>query len=163
MLYHKPDLYKLNIQLLHFSKKKRGRFPADLITLEDSGKTIEDYVPNQITRTNCTSIVAHIWDIQGLLAPLMLKLKHDLRSLLSYTTSWTDPIPDHQRSIWIENFKIIEETRDILYVRCKIPEDAVDPKVRLLFVADAADPGIITAVYATHKVTARGNKKATFK
>ena len=46
-------------------------------------------------------------------------------------------------------------------MRCKIPEDAVDPKVRLLFVADASDPGIITAVYATHKVSTRGSKKAT--
>ena len=72
-------------------------------------------------------MVARIWDMQGLLAPLTLKLKHDLRGLVKFTTSWTEPIPDHQRSIWIENFKTIEETRDILYVRCKIPEDAVDP------------------------------------
>ena len=61
--YPKPDLYKLNIQSLHFSKKKRGRFSADLITLEDSGKTVEDYVPDHITRINCTSVVARIWDI----------------------------------------------------------------------------------------------------
>ena len=78
MWYPKPDLYKLNIQSLQFSKKKRGRFPTDLIKLEDSGKTVEDYVPDQITRTNCTSVVAFIWDTQGLLAPLTLKLKHDL-------------------------------------------------------------------------------------
>ena len=42
--YPKSDLYKLNIQSLHFSQKKRGTFPAELITLEDSGKTVEDYV-----------------------------------------------------------------------------------------------------------------------
>ena len=58
--YPKQDLCKLNIKLLHFSKKKRGRLPADLITLEDSGKSVKDYVPHNISRTNCTSVVACI-------------------------------------------------------------------------------------------------------
>ena len=130
---------------------KRGKLSADLITLEESDKTVEDYVPDQITRT-CTSLVDCIWDIQGLLTPLTLKLKHDLQGLLNFTSSWTNPIPDKQRYLWISSFQIIEDSRDILYVRCQISPKAIHPKVRLLFFAYAADPGIITAIDAFYNV-----------
>ena len=82
-----------------------------------------------------------------MLAPLTLKAKHDLRKLIAEEPSWKKPISDEQRSIWIANFKMIEEVRDILYVRCSIPEDAVSCHPRLLLLCDAADPGIMIAVY----------------
>ena len=75
--------------------------------------SVEEFTPKDITRTNCTSVTARIYDTQGLLAPLTLKLKNDLRTLISYEPSWTKTIPDHQRAIWVNNFKTIEEVRDI--------------------------------------------------
>ena len=42
----KLDVYKLNIQFLHLSHKKRGKYPSDLIKFEDSsGVTIDEYTP----------------------------------------------------------------------------------------------------------------------
>ena len=150
--FPRGDFYKLNIQSLHFSKKKRGKFPANLVKYEDtSGITIDEFTPNKITRTNCTSVAARIYDIQGLLAPLTLKLKNDLRTLISFEPSWTNPIPDHQRSTWIQNFRMIEEVRDILYVRCSIPSDAVSTQARILLLCDAANSGIILAAYACYE------------
>ena len=150
--FPKGDFYKLNIQSLHFSKKKRGKFPANLIKYEDTtGITIDEYTPDKITRTNCTSVAARIYDIQGLLAPLTLKLKNDLRTLISFEPSWTSSIPDHQRATWIQNFKMIEDVRDILYVRCSIPTDAVSNQARILLLCDAANPGIILAAYACYE------------
>ena len=35
-LFPKLDVYKLNIQSLHFSRKKRGKYPSDLVKFEDS-------------------------------------------------------------------------------------------------------------------------------
>ena len=155
--FPKGDFYKLNIQSLHFSKKKRGKFPANLVKYEDtSGISIDEFTPDKITRTNCTSVTARIYDIQGLLAPLTLKLKNDLRTLISFEPSWTNPIPDHQRSTWIQNFKMIEEVRDILYVRCSIPTDAVSTQARILLLCDAANSGIILAAYACYE---RKNKQ----
>ena len=83
--FPKMDVYKLNIQSLHFSKKKRGKYPSDLVKYEDSfGMTIDDYTPKKLTRTNCTSVLARIYDPQGLLAPLTLKMKNDLRIRKKY-------------------------------------------------------------------------------
>ena len=146
--FPKGDFFKLNIQALHFGKKKRGKFPPNLKRYDKSlGISIEEFTPKEITRTNCTSVTARIFDISGLLAPLLLKLKSDLRKLITFEPSWKLPIPDHQRAIWVNNFKLIEEVRDILYVRCSIPIDAVSQIARVLLLADAADNGIIFAAY----------------
>ena len=77
------DVYKLNNNSLHFGKKCRGRYPPDLVKYEDTvGLTVDQFTPKEITRTNCTSVVARIYDKQGLLAPLTLKFKNYLRNLI---------------------------------------------------------------------------------
>ena len=94
------DVYKLNIRSLHFSRKKRGKYPSDLVKFEDSfGMTIDDYTPKKLTRTNCTSVLARMYDPQGLLAPLTLKMKNDLRRLIEIDPSWTIPMSENMRSI----------------------------------------------------------------
>ena len=146
------DMFKLNIQSLHFAKKKRGKFPSDLVKFEQSsGISIEQYTPQHITRTNCTSVTARIFDITGLLAPVTLKMKYHLRKLISHEPSWTKPIPDHQRATWVNLFKTVEDIRDILYLRCTIPADAISCKARILLLADAADVGIILGAYVCYE------------
>ena len=146
------DFFKLNIQSLHFAKKKRGKFPSDLVKFDQtSGISIEQYTPKQITRTNCTSVTARIFDITGLVAPVTLKMKYQLRKLIGYEPSWTKPIPDHQRAIWVNLFKTVEDIRDILYLRCSIPVDALSCKARFLLLCDAADVGIIMAAYVCYE------------
>ena len=46
---------------------------------------------------------------------------------------------------------MIEDLRDVLYIRCPIPDDAIRPTVRLLFLCDAADGGMIISVYSGHE------------
>ena len=80
------DVYKLNIDSLHFGKKCQGRYPPDMVKYEDTvGLTVDQFTPENITRTNCTSVVARIYDTQGLLAPLTLKFKNDLRNLIKFS------------------------------------------------------------------------------
>lgn len=122
------DFYKLNINLLHFGKKHLGRYPPDLVKYEDKvGLTVDQFTPKEITRTNCTSVVARIYDTQGLLTPLTLKFKNDLRNLIKVQPSWTESIPLNHREIWVNNFKTLKDLRDLMYVRCTIPSDAVRP------------------------------------
>ena len=149
--YPRADVYKLNIDSLHFGKKRRGRYPSELVKFQDTvGMSIDTFTPEQITRTNCTSVVARIYDIQGLLAPVTLKLKNDLRMLIKVEPRWKEPIPDSHRSIWIQNFKTIENLRDILYMRCSIPSDAIRPTVRLLYFSDAANFGVMMSAYVCY-------------
>ena len=106
-------------------------------------------MPETLTRRMCTSVVARIFDPPGFLAPLALKLKHDLRKLLEVDSSWDSAISPELRSLWITNFKFIEEMRDICYVRCKIPVDARRPTVRIWILCDASPSGgLVIAAYS---------------
>ena len=77
-------------------------------------------------------------------------MKYYLRKLINYEPSWTKPIPDHQREIWVNLFKTVEDIRDILYLRCSIPSDATSCKARMILLCDAADVGIILGVYVCY-------------
>ena len=40
------NVYKLNIDSLHFGKKRRGRYPPDLVKYEDTvGLTVDQFTP----------------------------------------------------------------------------------------------------------------------
>ena len=63
----KLDVYRLNIQSLNFSQKKRGNYPSDLVKFEDSSNvTIDEYTPQQLTRTTCASVLVHMCFYRGL-------------------------------------------------------------------------------------------------
>ena len=143
------DCFKLNLDKLHFGKKKRGRYPDDMKRFDGSfGITMEQFVPQTLSRRNCSSVSARIYDLAGKLAPLTLRLKYDLRQLIKSNPDWDDPISPQLRQRWIQNFKMIDEMRDILYVRCPIPSDALRPTVRILILCDGAKGGMIITAYS---------------
>ena len=112
---------------------------------------LEDFVPTNLTRRMCTSVPARLYDITQKLAPLHLRLKHDLRKLIKINPSWDAQISAELRQRWIENFQLIEDVRDILYIRCPITEDALRPTVRIWLKCDAADGGMIIVAYFGHE------------
>ena len=142
------DSFKLNISNLHFGKKKRGRYiDLDVFDMDKHGN-IENFVENKvITRRNCTSVIARIYDLCGKVAPLTLRFKHDLRRLIEENPEWDDPISARQRFRWIQNFKIIQDLRDIMYFRCPIPSNALSLKGRIWILCDAADGGVMVGAY----------------
>ena len=89
-----------------------------MVKYEDTvGQTVDQFTAENKTRTNCTSVVARIYDTQGLLAPLTLKFKNDLRNLIKIQPSWTESIPLDHRTIWVNNFKTIKDLSDLMYVK----------------------------------------------
>ena len=147
------DSFSLKIQPLHFGKKRRGWYSDDLEKFDGSfGLTMEEFVPKDLTRRMSTSVVARIFDVPGLLAPLSLKLKFDLRKVLEVDPSWDSSFSSSLREMWIKNFKFIDKMRDILYIRCKIPEDALRTSIRLWILCDALPSGgIIVSAYSGHE------------
>ena len=98
----------MNIDRLHFGKKKRGRYPEDLKRYDGSfGLTLDEFVPKTLTRRMCSSVSARIYDLSGKLAPLTLRLKYDLRKLIKSDPDWDAPISPGLRQRWIQNFRMI--------------------------------------------------------
>ena len=80
---------------------------------------------------------------------MSLKLKHDLRKLIEADPNWDTQLSPNLRELWISNFKFIEEMRDIKYVRCMVPEDALRPTVRIWLLCDASPSGgLIVCAYS---------------
>ena len=145
----KVDCFKLNLDKLHFGKKKRGRYPEDLKRYDGTfGLTLEEFVPQALTRRMCSSVSARIYDLAGKLAPLSLRLKYDLRQLIKTNSAWDAPISTNMRLRWIQNFMMIDDMRDILYVRCPIPSDALRKTVRIQLLCDGGKGGMMITAYS---------------
>ena len=142
----KLDTFSLRIPHLYFGTKKRGKVPAN-VRVFDGSSSIEMFTPQQITRRQCTGVVARVWDILGKVAPITLKLRHDLRKLIISNPDWDSPLSKELRSYWINNFRLIEDIKDIMYIRCSIPSDAKRTSCRIILKVDAAEVGIMVAAY----------------
>ena len=108
---------------------------------------MDKFVPQELTRRMITSTLAKQWDIRGKLTPVSLKLKHDLRMLIAEAPEWDRPISVQARSLWVQNFSIMEEARNIVYSRCGRPANALRLTCRLWILVDAAEWGMVVTAY----------------
>ena len=69
--YPKTDKLSLNITDLNFAKKQRGKKPT----------SSSNIIPTNLTRRHCTSKVAEIFDITGMMTPIIASMKLDLHDL----------------------------------------------------------------------------------
>ena len=145
--YTKIDVYRLNLDSIHFAVKKRGRYPPGTIKWENTKKSMNQFVPEHLTRRDCSRLAARVYDLRGDVAPLLLRLKYDLRTLIMKNYDWDDVIDTENRQRWIMNFTMIEEVRKFMLSRGKIPKDAVRNKGRLWILVDAAEGGLIMAAF----------------
>ena len=109
--FPKLDVFSLRIPSLYFGTKKRGKIPTS-VKVFDGSCSIDQFTPEQITRRQCTGIVAQVWDILGKVAPITLKLRHDLRKLIITNSDWDAPLSKELRAYWIQNFQLIEDIKE---------------------------------------------------
>ena len=136
----KADLICLDIKDLNFAKKHRGK------------KTqIISAIPEKLTRRQCTSKVAEIYDLTGMLTPIVATLKLDLHELVTRKLQWDDVVPDNLRNIWMNNFQMMEEMKHLQFNRAVIPSDAVNLNVSTLAFGDASKSLVCVAIYARYE------------
>ena len=131
------DTIRLDIKEVNFARKVRGR----------KVRSIPD-VPTKLTRRHCTSKVAEIFDITGLLTPLVATLKVDLHELVVQKFDWDDILPDSYRNLWVSHFEMIQEMKNIVFKRAVIPFDAVNTDIDILCFGDASKSLLCVAIYA---------------
>ena len=102
-------------------------------------------IPENLTRTQCHSKVAQIFDLTGKVAPLVGGMKLDLRKLNKL--DWKETIPEELRQVWVDNFEMIKEIGELKFQRCVIPEDAINLDIETLDFGDSSDSLICAAVY----------------
>ena len=134
--FPKADKITLDIKEMNFAKKSRGRKP----------KLIPE-VPTKLTRRQCTSKLAEVFDIAGMLTPITATMKYDLHQLVTRKLDWDDTIPENLREIWCSHFETIGELKNIIFKRAVIPDDAESIEATTLDFGDA----ICVAIYIRFK------------
>ena len=140
MAWH-PESDFVKFQDLHFGKVVRGRLsPTTKVFKGDksSFSDMDNFVPLKLTKLQVTSKFMGIFDLRGLLIPLTARLKKDLRDVVATTPEWDHGIKTGQRSKWVKNFLDVEKCKGIKFTRPRMPVDAVDTKMRLWVLVDAA-------------------------
>jgi len=122
---------------INFAKKYRGKKP----------KEIQD-VPKDLTRRQCMSKVAEVFDISGLITPITATMKVDLHNLVQRRMDWDDVLPDSLRNIWLSHFEMLQEIKSIRFRRAVIPPDAINLEMNTLDFGDASEDLVCAAIYA---------------
>ena len=94
-------------------------------------------VPKQLTKRVCAGKVGAVFDLIGLVCPIVAGFKIDLHELhLSY--DWDDVLSDVDREIWVKNFQLMEDLSSLIWPRAVIPADAVSLDMELIGAGDAS-------------------------
>ena len=140
--YPETDEISLDVTELNFNKKYRGK--------KASTKNA-DQIPKQLTRRQCVSKVAEVYDLTGKITPITAMMKHDLHELVQRQLDWDDCIPDELRPIWESHFEMIKEINNIRFNRAVIPDDAVSLDINTINTADASKKIACSAIYVRFK------------
>ena len=136
--FPKEDMVSLDIGELNFAKKARGKKPV-------KGR---DTIPFNLTRRQCVSKVAELFDLTGKITPITATMKLDLHTLVERGLSWDDRIPDDLKPIWNSHFEMMQEIGKVKFKSAVAPEDAVNLNINTIDAADASKRLACTAIYA---------------
>ena len=136
------DEISLDVTALNFNKKYRGK----KVLTKDG-----DEIPAKLTRRQCVSKVAEIYDLTGKITPITAMMKYDLHELVQRKLDWDDCIPDKLRPILQSNFEMIKEINNIRFNRAVIPNDGVALDINSINTADASKNLACSAIYVRFK------------
>ena len=108
----------------------------------------QNIIASKLTRRNCVSKVAEIFDLTGKITPITAAMKMNLHTLVKRGLSWDDVIPDDLRSVWVSHFEMMQEIGNLRFQRAVVPEDAVNLDINTIDAADANDKMVCVAIYA---------------
>ena len=99
---------------------------------------LDSLVPSKLSLRQVVSKVASVFDLMGLLAPVMASLRLDTRKTSKAWKTWDEAVPAALRQKWIKNFWMLEQLRGLGFQRAMMPEDALNDRARAIALMDAA-------------------------
>ena len=91
-----------------------------------------------VSRRKICSKFLSVFDILGKYTPVLAKMKVDLRNVVKATEGWDDFVSIEIRSVWKDNFWMIEKLKGLKFNRAVMPSSAIDTKLRIITCVDAA-------------------------
>ena len=72
---------------------------------------LDGFVPSKLSLRQVVSKVACVFDLRGLLAPLIASLRLDTRRTSKAVNTWDEAVPADLRQNWVKNFWLLEQLR----------------------------------------------------
>ena len=103
-----------------------------------------EYIPKLIgialTRRIIQGIVYSCFHVFGLVAPITIQMKIELRNLFrkNLNLTWDDPVLEEIKEIWIQIFQKVKSVEKIKFRRCVKPDAPSVGKLYLIVCNDAS-------------------------
>ena len=132
------------IAKINISKKIKGAHSEPDMKREDIPRLL--HIP--LTRRIVLSIVMSCYDPLGLLSPITVRLKIELRTLYKQELNlgWDDPIPEEKKADWVKLIQLLKDTEEVRFPRCIKPANAVGPPELIIF-NDGSKEAMCTVAY----------------
>ena len=151
------DSVEVKIPELHFGNKLRGRVVgAEYFEKGGDFAKMSSFVPGKLTRRMIVSKRAALYDSLGKLEPIKAKLKLDERDVVLATKGWDDAVTSDIRNKWLNNFLLMEQMRGLRFSRARMPSNAINTRMRLITLVDAAEHLIMVVTYCGFRVEGGG-------
>ena len=122
---------------LNFSKRVRGK--------KGTGENAW-VIPDKLTLRICSGKTAEIYDLIGLIAPILAGFKIDLHELVLSSYTWDDPLSAADREVWLANFALMETLGEGMWPRNTIPKNYVE--IEFIGCGDASEKIACAVCYA---------------
>ena len=129
----KTDKVKLDVGPLDFSRKHRR-------------KCRQNSIPEILTRRQCLSKVAEVFNITGMIITAAMKM--ELHLLVQRKVNRDDSIPDDLHHVWLSHFETIKELPLLKFRRAIIPRDAISLELDTIECGDSSNEMACLAIYA---------------
>ena len=93
---------------------------------------------SHVTRRIILSQVASMWDILGLVAPVIIRGKMIFQETTRLKLSWDKPVPDSIADEWRLWLVSLADLNEVRFSRCLIPEEFLDGAAELIHFSDAS-------------------------
>ena len=128
---------------VNVSEHRRKKPTGPDLTLE----TLDQLQTAVLTKRVCLRVVASQYDMVGIVSPLTIIMKSELKNLYQVGLDWDQPLEGELREDWVRMFETLVRTGSIKFVRATRPVAAVGPYFLICFF-DGSNKAYAMVVYA---------------
>ena len=139
-----PDVYTVTVRI-NISKKRRGARTEPDLAYHEIHRLLEII----LTRRICQGIVYSCYDVYGLITPITIMMKIELRDLFSkeLNLGWDDPVSDDAKRRWVEILQAVKMAEHVTFRRCVKPDGPVVGKPVLVMCNDGSSQAMCATAH----------------
>ena len=145
----KSDEFTVRVKIKVSRKRRKGAQHDGELTAEE----IPQLIVVILTRRILLGVTNSCYDVYGLVSPITVQLKIEMRILLTpeLNLGWDDAIPANLKENWIRILLLLKSAEGVRFKRCIKPKDAVG-RPTLIICNDSSDDAMCATAHVRWEV-----------